>query len=391
MGVGLQTEWSNMHFIQIAVNLSPFVHMLYLVPPQKKPHIQKRQEAKKDEPHQMPELVYPGISEYPAIEARPPQATAFEARWSGITTAGKNPMLYTNICITYIIHRLYCFNRLYGYSLNLTVIYKQLCIYRYVVSYIHYIHLVSVTSTSRHLSHDSLAGDQVPDAAWDAAGAGAGAWGAGATGGWRHGGTLGGGSRVEVTGRYHGYQRCLGFLNGFFEMIWGRDIFFFEGGRDFSQDFFGVFFLALFYVEGVVSSWVYRDFLTWILGTFWNGGRGWNMEKKDEKKQVTFPQWHAWGGQQKPISSGLLFFMQYRGNWVGFNFCICKLFEFLASISSSVIVYSGIVLTDLPASEFGTPWERTSRWCHHLLSQLHSCYHGGLAPRTRLCAKESAE
>lgn len=69
-----------MHFIQIAVNLSPFVHMLYLVPLQKKPHIQKRQEAKKDEPHQMPELVYPGISEYPAIEARPPQATAFEAR-----------------------------------------------------------------------------------------------------------------------------------------------------------------------------------------------------------------------------------------------------------------------------------------------------------------------
>lgn len=69
-----------MHFIQIAVNLSPFVHMLYLVPPPKKPHIQKRQEAKKDEPHQMPELVYPGISEYPAIEARPPQATAFEAR-----------------------------------------------------------------------------------------------------------------------------------------------------------------------------------------------------------------------------------------------------------------------------------------------------------------------
>ena len=94
-----------------------------------------------------------------------------------------------------------------------------------------------------------------------------------------------------------------------------------------------------------------RDFLTWILGTFWNGGRGWDMEKKDEKKQVTFPQRHARGGQQKPISSGLLFFMQYRGNLVGFNFCICKLFEFLASISSSVIVYSGIVLTDLPASE----------------------------------------
>ena len=98
-----------------------------------------------------------------------------------------------------------------------------------------------------------------------------------------------------------------------------------------------------------------RDFLTWILGTFWNGGRGWDIEKKDEKKQVRFPQWHAWGGQQKPISSGLLFFMQYMGNWVGFNFCICKLFEFLASISSSVRVHSGIVLTDLPASEFGTP------------------------------------
>eukprot|EP00438_Fugacium_kawagutii_P032440 Skav223744 [mRNA] locus=scaffold3575:101736:126192:- [translate_table: standard] len=33
---------------------------------------------KKDEPQQLPELVYPGISEFPAIEARPPQPTAFE-------------------------------------------------------------------------------------------------------------------------------------------------------------------------------------------------------------------------------------------------------------------------------------------------------------------------
>jgi hypothetical protein len=33
---------------------------------------------KKDEPKELPELVYPGISEYPAIEARPPQPTAFE-------------------------------------------------------------------------------------------------------------------------------------------------------------------------------------------------------------------------------------------------------------------------------------------------------------------------
>ena len=55
-----------------------------------------------------------------------------------------------------------------------------------------------------------------------------------------------------------------------------------------------------------------------ILGAFWNGGRqafpGWDMEKKDEKKQETFPLWHASIGQQKPISSGLLFFMQYEGD-----------------------------------------------------------------------------
>ncbi|CAK9011879.1 unnamed protein product [Durusdinium trenchii] len=38
-----------------------------------------REPKKKDpEPGQLPELVYPGISEYPAIEARPPQPTAFE-------------------------------------------------------------------------------------------------------------------------------------------------------------------------------------------------------------------------------------------------------------------------------------------------------------------------
>ena len=37
------------------------------------------QESKKEDPKELPELVYPGISEYPAIEARPPQPTAFEA------------------------------------------------------------------------------------------------------------------------------------------------------------------------------------------------------------------------------------------------------------------------------------------------------------------------
>ena len=58
--------------------------------------------------------------------------------------------------------------------------------------------------------------------------------------------------------------------------------------------------------------------LRMILGAFWNGGRqafpGWDMEKKDDKKQEAFPLWHASIGQQKPISSGLLFFMQYKGD-----------------------------------------------------------------------------
>lgn len=38
----------------------------------------EKETKKKDEPKELPELVYPGISEYPAIEARPPQPTAFE-------------------------------------------------------------------------------------------------------------------------------------------------------------------------------------------------------------------------------------------------------------------------------------------------------------------------
>ena len=43
------------------------------------PVVPSSQETKKkDEPKELPELVYPGISEYPAIEARPPQPTAFE-------------------------------------------------------------------------------------------------------------------------------------------------------------------------------------------------------------------------------------------------------------------------------------------------------------------------
>ena len=33
----------------------------------------------------------------------------------------------------------------------------------------------------------------------------------------------------------------------FFRDDLGKGYFFFEGGRDFSQEFFGVFFLALFY------------------------------------------------------------------------------------------------------------------------------------------------